>query len=511
MCRYMKLFGGTKKGPKILFVAVESAPFAKAGGLASVVNALPRSLSKLGYDTRVMIPRFLCVDPVKHGLTMVHEGLKVPTGNESGPSHLICNVKKFTPSKPTDPVITYFLENQEYYEQRANLYGYQDDPVRWALLSRGILEFVRTNDEWRPDIIVASDWSLGYLPNYLKTDYKNDPILSKISTVLMIHNLYHQGMFDHRFVQEMDYDDGHSALPSFENPRLMKINALRRGIMYADGISTVSPNYAKEILTKEYGELLDELLRERRSALEGILNGIDYTTWNPETDPYISNRYGASSLDERLKNKKVLQERMGLTVSKDMFVVGIVTRLIRQKGYDLLYPIIETLLQELPMQLVVVGEGESELMGFFHDLETRYPGRVAAHLKYDVALPHLVFAGADVALVPSRFEPCGLTQIEAMRMGCVPIVRKTGGLADSVEDYNPNKQTGTGFVFEKFDSSSLMIALIRAFENFRDKKNWQALQQRAMKQDFSWDSSAAKHAEFFERAIEIHNRNQETH
>lgn len=493
-----------KKGLKILFVGTEAAPFVKVGGLSSVMYSLPKALSELGCDARVMLPRYLSIDDRVFHLSMEHEGLNVPTENENGPKTLICNIKKCEPNGSGAGVTSYFLENQEYYEQRANVYGYADDAIRWALLCRGTLEFLKKS-EWVPDVIVSLDWQLGLIPNYLKTIYANDPILSKIATVFSIHNLFFQGTFDHHFVSEMDFDDGHSPIPSLDNPRLSKINYMRRGIMYADAINTVSTNYAREIMTKDYGELLDDLLRERRAVLSGILNGIDYDYWNPETDKYINFPYDMKQLSERIKNKGILQERFGLSVKKDTFLIAIVGRLSKQKGLDLLMPIADLLIQELPIQLVVVGEGESDIMGFMHDLESRHSGRVANHLKFDAILPHLVFSGADVVLVPSRFEPCGLVQMEAMRMGCIPIVRKTGGLADSVEDYNPDKQTGTGFVFERFDSSSLMIALIRAFENFRDQKKWQELIKRAMSKDFSWTGSAKKYLALFTRAIEIHS------
>ncbi len=496
----------SKKSLKILFVAAEAAPFAKVGGVSSVTYSLPKALSELGHDARVMIPRYLSIEDSKFSLIMEHKELKVPTGNEEGPEFLICNVKKCDPGVSGGAVTTYFLENQEYYEQRANVYGYADDTTRWALLCRGVLEFVRHSETWVPDVIVSLDWQAALLPNYAKTVYKSDPVISKIATVFSIHNLSFQGMFDHHFVSEMDFDDGHSPVPSFNNPRLTKVNFMRRGIIYADSINTVSPNYAKEIMTKEYGELLDELLRERKAVLSGILNGIDYTVWNPKTDNTINHLYDERNLGERVKNKAVVQERFGLPVKKDAFVACIVGRLTRQKGLDLLMSSIEVLFQELPLQLIVVGEGESDLMGFFHDLETKYPSQVATHLKFDSVLPHITFAGADVVLVPSRFEPCGLVQMEAMRMGCIPVVRKTGGLADSVEDYNPDEQTGTGFVFDKFDPSSLMIALIRAFEDFRDKKKWQGLGKRAMLQDFSWIHSAKRYSELFVRAIAIHNK-----
>ncbi|HUD03970.1 MAG TPA: glycogen/starch synthase [Candidatus Paceibacterota bacterium] len=504
----MKIFGtiGGKKPLKILFVAAEAAPFAKVGGLGSVMYSLTKALSRLGHDVRVMMPRYLSISDEAYHLTLEYKGLKVPTGNEKGETDLVCNVKRYNPGTDSeDPVITYFLENQEYYEQRANVYGYADDAARWLMLCRGALEFVRAKTGWTPDVIVSCDWQAALIPNLLKTVYKADPILSKVASVLSIHNLYFQGMFDHHFVSEMDFDDGHSPVPPMESERLSKINWMRRGIIYADIVNTVSPNYAKEIMTKDYGELLDELLRERKSRLSGILNGIDYMVWNPKTDPYIAETYDAHTLEMRQKNKVALQERFGLPVNPKAFVVAYVGRFTKQKGLDLFSPIAETLLRELPMQFIAVGEGDADIMTFLHDLETKFPDKVAVHLKFDPILPHIVDAGTDAIIMPSRFEPCGLSQMEAMRMGAIPIVRKTGGLADSVEDYNPEKGTGTGFVFEKFDSSSLMVAFIRAFENFRDKPKWRALQARAMEKDFSWDNSAKKYAALFVRAIEAHH------
>lgn len=502
----MRIFK-TKESLKILFVATEAAPFVKIGGLGSVIYSLPRALRELGYDVRVMIPKYLSVDESVHKLKLDCEGLEVPTENENEPTHLVCNVKRYDPEKEgVDSVTTYFLENQEYYEQRANVYGYADDAIRWALLCRGTLEFIRSRADWVPDVIVSSDWQTGLVSNLLKTIYKSDPILSKVASVFTIHNLYFQAIFDHKFVSEMDFDDGHSPIPAFNSPRLENINFMRRGIIYSDVINTVSPNYAKEIMTKEYGELLDDLLRERRAVLSGILNGIDYGLWNPETNKNIESSYNSEHLDKRAINKIALQERFRLPSDKNAFIVAVVGRLTKQKGFGLFPHIIETLLTELPIQLIVVGEGEGDFMNFFHNLESKYPDKVATHLKFDNVLPHLVFAGADVVLVPSQFEPCGLTQMEAMRMGTIPIVRKTGGLADSVEDYNPNKETGTGFTFERFDSASLMISFVRAFENFRDKEKWRELQKRAMAEDFSWISSAKKYTALFQRAVEIHSR-----
>lgn len=501
----MNFFGrSSEQKLKILFIAAEAAPFASVGGLSSVIYSLPKALERLGHDVRVFMPRYVFIDDQKNNLKLEKRNLQVPTGSQNNdPKHLICNIKRYDETKdPKSPVTTYFLENQEYFELRANVYGYNDDTIRWALLSRGALEFISYWSDWKPDIIVSSDWQTGLVPNYMKTLYKDDPVISKIVSVFCIHNLFYQAMYDHHFVSEMDYDHGESNIPAIVgDPRMVKINPMRRGIMYADAIATVSPNYAKEILTKDYGELVDDLLGERRSVLTGILNGIDYNVWNPKTDKNISAQYNAENFSERAKDKTALQERFGLKVDKDAFLLAIVSRLTKQKGLDLLKDIMDTLLRELPIQLVEIGDGESDLMNYFQDLAGKHPGRVAIHLQFDNVLPHVIYAGADALLMPSRFEPCGLTQMESMRMGTVPIVRKIGGLADSVEDYDPSHSRGTGFVFDKFDPMSFLISIVRAYETFRDKKAWTEIIKRAMEKDFSWDKSAKKYEQLFSEAI----------
>lgn len=509
---FVFIFKPKSEARKILFVAPEAAPFVKAGGLGSVMFALPRALKNLGYDVRLMIPRFASIDLEKFNLTMELEGLQVPTDSQSSldnePTHLTCNVRRYKPndSDSNGCVTTYFLENLEYYEKRSNIYGYNDDAVRWALLSRGTLEFLRVSREWLPDVIVTSDWQTGFLCNYLRTTYKDDPRLRELASVFMIHNLYYQGMFDHKFVSEMDYDDGQSVMPSFFDPRILKINGMRRGIMHADIVSTVSPTYAKEIMTPDYGELLDGLLRERRSRVYGILNGIDYAEFNPKTDRFLIQNYDQSSLDLRARNKLELQSRFGLETDKNKFLVAIASRFSEQKGLDLLFPVMDVIMRELNIQIAVLGSGEGKYMGFFQDLEKRYLGQVGAHLAFDEVMPHLIHGGADAVLIPSKFEPAGLLQLEAMRYGAIPIARKTGGLADTVEDVNPLTVNGTGFVFNNFDSQAMMLAIARAFENYRQKSNWQSIQKRAMSKDFSWDKSAKEYAHLFTLAHAFRKR-----
>lgn len=500
-------------------MAPEASPFVKAGGLGSVMFALPRALKKMGYDARLMIPRFAGVDSEKFKMEMVMEGLQVPTDsvseNENEPAYLTCNVKKYATKDNgsvvgQSPVTTYFLENLEYYEKRSNIYGYSDDAVRWALLSRGVLEFLRVHEEWTPDILVTSDWQTGFLCNYLRTAYKDDPKLRNIASVFMIHNLYYQGIFDHHFVSEMDYDDGQSVMPNFFDPRLLKINGMRRGIMHADMITTVSPTYAKEILTPAYGELLDGLLRERRSRVYGILNGIDYEEYNPAADRYLAQNYNQDNLDLRSRNKAELQARFGLDADRNKFLIAIASRFSEQKGFDLLFPVMDVIMRELDIQLAVLGSGEGKYMGFFQDLEKKYPGQVGTHLTFDDIMPHIIHGGADAVLIPSKFEPAGLTQLEAMRYGAIPIVRKTGGLADTVEDNNPLINAGTGFTFNDFDSQAMMLAIARAFENYRQKSVWRNIQKKAMSRDFSWDKSAREYAHIFALASGFRKREIES-
>lgn len=497
------MFGNkNRKKMKILFVTPESAPFAQAGGLGSAIHSLSKSLVRMGYDARIMMPKYATIDSSKFPMKMIYEKLEVPNDSTS---NIICNVKAFNPAEgdQTNSVTTYFLENQEYYEQRANVYGYGDDAIRWALLSRGVLEFIRFYQNWRPDIIVACDWQTGLISNYLKTVYKDNGAMSEIATVFSIHNLFYQGMFDHRFINEMDYDDGHSPVPEINNPRLLKINMMRRGIMYSDIINTVSPSYAREITTPEYGELLDELLKEKRTRLFGILNGLDYETKNTETDPHVEFKYSAGNLSERIKNKEVLRHKFNLpSATDDVFIIGVVSRLIEQKGMDILMEALPPLLENFNFQMVVVGTGDSKYLSFFTELSKERPN-IATHLSFNGILPSVVFAGADAILVPSKFEPCGLTQMEAMRYGAIPIARRTGGLADSVEDYDPVAQRGVGFVFEKFTPYALYGAIVRAMETRKRKKEWEGIQKRAMKADYSWDKSAKEYAQLFKKAIEF--------
>ncbi|MDP3740979.1 MAG: glycogen/starch synthase, partial [bacterium] len=399
---------------KILFVTTEAEPFAVVGGLGVVMRALPAALRDLEADARIFIPRYLKVDNEKWNLKVIYEGLKVPTENQKGPKEIICNVKFHDPSaqKSEAPVPTYFLENMEYYEQRANVYGYADDVVRWMLLCRGALEFLRVS-AWVPDVIVCTDWHCGLLANIHRNFYADDPVISKIPVVLSIHSLASQmSGAQPRFIAEGDADDGHTLLPAFEDPLLLKVNGMKRGIINADIINTVSSTYAKEITTPEYGQGLDPLLRKKseQKRLEGIINGLDYAYWNPESDEVIEHHFSRNDSGPRAQNKAVLQKFFELPEREDVFVIGIVSRMVIQKGIDLLESITPALLQDLRIQLIAVGEGDPRIMDILLNLQKLFPQSVAAKFSYQAKLPRLIYAGADVVLIPSRFEPSGLTQ-----------------------------------------------------------------------------------------------------
>lgn len=480
---------------KVLFVAVESSPYARVGGVASVVRSLAASLNGLGHDARIFIPKFGFIDENLYKTEMVLEGLEVPTDDPSTPA-LICNVKKHE----KDGVITYFLENMEYYELRANVYGYTDDPIRWALLSRGALEFILHNS-FVPDIIHCNDWQGGFLPNYLKTTYKNNELLSNTASVFTIHNLKYQGMFDPKNVSEMDLDDGWSDTASFFDPRLSKQNFMRRGIMYADIVSTVSRSYAKEITSPEYGEGLEKLVTELKEKVFGIVNGIDYQEMDPLKDTLLEKNYDIRSLDLRVSNKEALQKEFDLEVNGNIPIFGFVGRLDSQKGVDLLVSVLYKVLKKYPLQFVQVGGGDGWLVELLQGLKKAFPAKVGIYPYPNFTLPHLIFGGSDVILYPSRFEPCGVVQLEAMRYGAIPLVRNIGGLKDTVAQFDAVTQKGTGFVFDDFDEFSLYGEMIRALEIYKNLPLWRKLQTNAMKADFSWIYSAKEYEKLYFRAL----------
>ncbi len=475
---------------KILFVGAEMWPYAAAGGLGRVMFNLPAALNKLGVDARVFFPKYGKIDQKIYHLEYVQKGLKVPTGGNE--KDIICNVLQH--KLPNGP-IAYFLENREYYELRANEYGYIDDPTRWGILQRGMWEFIRKNEDWTPDVIQCNDWQTALIANMQKQYYADDPRLSKIKVVLTMHSLRFQAPYDHSFVSQVEYDSGQSLIPSILSPDFNKLNSMRRGVVFSDYITTVSPTYAKEILTKEYGEGLDKLLSELKSKYTGILNGISNKEFDPVTDQNIVKNFKNKEWSKRQENKAFLQRTFNLKQSLDKPLFLISYRLAEQKGIDLIKDIMETVINEFDAQLIVKGDGDSGYKNYFTYLSTKYPQNVALQFDFDFKILTQLFAGADFLLHPSRFEPCGIVHLEAMRYGCIPIVRKVGGLADTVfEDDN-------GFVFSRYDSRSLLMAISRAYELFKHSNLINNYRESAMSKDYSWGESAEKYLELYNSII----------
>jgi starch synthase len=490
------------KNLKVLFVCAEVAPFSTVGGLSQVAHALSRALKKLGVDVRIFTPKYGMVDSLKYPTKTIITDLQVPTGDGN---FINCAVESYQPIKSDVPI--YFLANEEYYQKRANVYNYSDDHIRFGLLSKAAIEFIKSKI-FVPDIIHANDWHTGYLIDFLRNseEYKDDPILKKVATILSIHNIY-QGIFDFTNASEMNRDDGKSLLEPLTSDKLIKQNSLKRGIMYADLVNTVSQTYVQELLNAEYGGGLENLFRELRGKLYGILNGLDTEEMNPATEMVIKQKFSVNSVDSRKLNKLDLQNSFNLDNDLDVPLIAYSGRLDQQKGLDLLVKEFEYIINDLGAQIIILGGGERSYVQFFSEMERKYPGRVGTHLMRDFTLPRKIFAGADMILIPSKYEPGGIIAIEALRFGCIPIVRETGGLADSVVNYDPRMDTGYGFTFKQFSPEGLLTGVIRAIETYKNKAAWKRIVKRAMQFDFSWKKSAMQYVDLYGRVLEQHQKN----
>jgi starch synthase len=476
---------------RILFVSAEVAPYAKVGGLADVAGALPRALRALGHDVRIIMPRYGLVDRAWYKLQPAHHPFSVPLADHNEPAGLLVAA--------LDGVPVYAVESERYFAREA-VYGYPDDGERFLFFCRAVLEAVK-HLGWKPDIVHCNDWHTAIIPSLLRTTYEGDPFYAGTATVFTIHNLAYQGIVDQKVLAAAGL--GGSLVRRQMGDRKGQINLVSRGILHVDVVSTVSPTYAREILTPEYGEGLEGVLRRRKERLFGILNGLDSEAFNPATDPHLVARYDINSLDRKTDNKLALQHEGSLVEDRSIPVVGIVSRLADQKGFDLLEPIVEPLLNEAGVQLVLLGTGDRHYHDFFRRIGERYPGQTAIALTFDADLAHRIYGGADLFLMPSRFEPCGLGQMIAMRYGTVPVVRRTGGLADTVTDYQSSTGEGNGFVFQNYTSHACFVALIRAVEAFRRPDEWRLLQRRGMDADLSWAGSARRYVELYYKTQEF--------
>jgi starch synthase len=477
---------------RILFVSAEVAPYAKVGGLADVAGSLPKALRALGHDVRVIMPRYGRIDPDRFDLQPALDAFPVSLGERDEPASLRQTVLD-------GGVPVYLVESERYFAREA-IYGYPDDGERFLFFCQAVLEAPKELD-WQPDIVHCNDWHTAIIPNLLRTAHEDDPFYAGTASVFTVHNLAYQGVFDQKVLAITGL--GGSFLRPQIGERSDQIDLMSQGILYADVVNTVSPTYAQEILTPEYGEGLDPVLRYRKARLFGILNGLDTERFDPASDPHLLTPYDAASLERKVENKLALQREGSLTEDPSIPMVGVVSRLADQKGFDLLEPIIEPLLSEAGVQLALLGTGDEHYQSFFRRIGERHPDRAAIALTFDVALAQRIYGGADMFLMPSRYEPCGLGQMIAMRYGTVPVVRRTGGLADTITDYQPSTREGNGFVFEDYTSHACFVALIRAVETFRRPEEWRGLQRRGMEADLSWAASAQRYVELYARAREF--------
>ncbi len=477
---------------KILFVASEAVPFVKTGGLADVVGALAPVLAGKGHDVRVILPYFSAI-PHEFQAQMSHEcDFEVQLGWR----RQYCGIEKIK----KDNVTWYFMDNK-YYFGRPYIYGMGGDEYeRFGFFCRGVLNMLPLLG-FQPDVIHAHDWQSGMIPALLKIQYAHLPFYSDIKTVFTIHNLQYQGIFGIREVQDI-LGLGDSLWTDDKLECFGCANYLKAALVYADMITTVSPSYAEEIQTAYYGERLDGLLRSRKSDLHGVLNGIDMDDYNPETDQRIPCTYSEKDLSGKAACKEALQKELGLDISPDTPVVGMVGRLSNQKGLDLVDYVISDIMRQ-DVQLVVLGMGEGRYFNLFSWAEGEYKGRVAARFTMDHALAHRIYAGADIFLMPSQFEPCGLSQMIAMRYGTIPIVRETGGLRDTVLSYNEFSGEGNGFSFFNYNAHDMLHVIERAIGYYKNRKDiWKTLQHRGMTGDYSWTASAGRYLELYKSLFE---------
>jgi starch synthase len=492
------VFAGRQRPLKILLVSAEVAPFAKVGGLADVAGALPKALKRLGHDVRVVMPRYGSIDVEKYGLKPVLRDLQVPLAQQTIPSTVL-------EGRIGEEVPIYFIDNAQFFA-REGMYGLWDDDARFIYFSRAALEMLRPLG-FKPDVVHVNDWHTAVIPNMLARLYDGDPFYAEMATVLTIHNLAFQGVFGYGTLHLANLDPWGLIKPGI--PELDEIvNLLGRGAYFSDVVNTVSDRYAQEILTPEYGEKMDPLLRGFKDKLFGIINGIDYDVFNPQTDASITARYSLESLDGKMDDKLALQKEVGLSPSPRIPVVGLISRLYDQKGLDLIANIMWGLTR-LNLQLVVLGAGDSRYEQMFRTAAKDHPDKVAATIGFNAALAQHIYAGSDMFLMPSRFEPCGLGQLISLRYGTIPIVRATGGLADTIQDWDPVAQTGNGFVFEAYDHWDLYAQVVRAVETYRQPALWRTLQRNAMTTDVSWTNSAQQYVRLYQAAIRNHAESRE--
>ncbi len=482
---------------RILEVSSEVAPFARTGGLGDVLGALPRALAKLENEVIVAMPRYESIDFDKHRLVRQNWTMPITVGDKTYP--LEVDIIRNHRTK-----IHYWMIHNEKLFGRSELYrdiktgkDYVDNDDRFIFFNRAVLEIAKKLG-WRPDVIHCHDWQAALIPAYVKTGFGDDRFFENVKTVLTIHNLAFQGTFPADTFPKLGLPEDlfYAMTGPFEF--FGNVNFLKSAVMLADKVTTVSEQYAKEIQTSvEFGAGLDGVLTQRSHDLSGIVNGVDYLVWSPSRDNHLPYRYSMANLGGKRKSKIELLGKAGLPIRENTPLVGVISRLADQKGFDLIAEAADEMFS-MNLQMILLGTGEKEYHRLFTALQKKYPDKLKVYLAFDDSLAHFIEGGSDIFLMPSRYEPCGLNQLYSLKYGTVPVVRKVGGLADTVEDYNPETTEGTGFVFEEYTSEAMLEALSRAVTLFAQKRPWKKLAKAGMQQDFSWDVSAGKYLRLFE-------------
>jgi len=482
---------------KVWYLASEVSPFAKTGGLGDVTGSFPKALKTKNQEIRVIMPKYKSINERKYVLREVIRLKDIPVTINDVTRRI--NVK--SAFLPDSKVQIYFVEIPEFFG-RSNLYtdstsgrDYPDNAERFAYFCKGALETLKILS-WRPDIIHCNDWQTALTPYYLKTIYKDDDFLQNIKTIFTIHNFSYQGIFKKSVAEALDIQSTEmEENGAFENNG--DLNLLKGAILYSDQITTVSETYAKEISTKkEFGYGLENVLHKKSDAFSGILNGVDYSVWSPSLDKQIPFKYSAEDMEGKKQNKQALLARVNLPFQEDVPVIGMISRVVEQKGFNLLLEAMSQLM-ELNTQLVILGTGDKKIEKQILSLQKKYSNKISLNQAFDETLAHMIEAGSDIFLMPSSYEPCGMNQMYSLKYGTIPIVHKVGGLAETIKEYNPEDKSGNGFVFEKYNGKDLLRAVKRALKLYKKSDAWKELQISAMQEDFSWDKSAQNYLDLY--------------
>ncbi|MCH2180574.1 MAG: glycogen synthase GlgA [Mariniblastus sp.] len=486
---------------KICFITSELAPLAKVGGLADVSQALPLALAELGHDVRVIVPYYREFQTAPdHNFIRTGPFIELKFGSHPYSFQVLEGEFPSRDHSRQTPQL-HLVDCPELFDRPAIYGDSEEEHLRFLMLSRGAIEICQRM-KWAPDIFHVNDWQTAMLPLLLKTVYGWDRLFDASRSVLTIHNIGHQGVFPADILEDLNLGPAETLLHQ-QDLSEGRINFLKTGLLYSDLLTAVSPTYAREIQTADYGMGLEQLLSARRSLLQGIVNGIDTDVWNPATDELITARFSVADRSGKRQNKTCLLETMGLEPNPGAPVVGIVSRLTHQKGFETLYESMPILLSENDLRLVVLGSGETQYIDFFEQLKRQFSDKVAFHEGFDNRLAHQIEAGSDIFLMPSRYEPCGLNQMYSQTYGTIPVVRNTGGLADTVIQYDESTGRGTGILFDEFTNQGVLWGVRRALQLYQDPDQWYQIVSNAMMQDFSWNRSARQYAELFERLSQL--------